>query len=94
MNQNSKDSKENGSHTHLWECSSIYSLLQKYYLMMVKLFFLSFIRTVTFFTYLGWFATGLLLYPKAVDLLSGPLSLIGLWLLLYNFDLVIQAAKR
>ncbi len=53
-----------------------------------------FFRTITFVSYLGLFAYGFNTEPKGVDLLAGPLSLIGLWMLLYNFDLVVQAAKR
>lgn len=53
-----------------------------------------FFRTITFVAYLGLFAYGFNAEPKGIDLLAGPLSLIGLWMLLYNFDLVVQAAKR
>lgn len=60
----------------------------------VKAFFQSFFRTVTFIAYLGIFASGFLAEPKGIDLLAGPLSLVGLWMLLYNFDLLVQAAKR
>ena len=61
---------------------------------MAKAFLLSFSRTLLFFIYLGLFSSGFLSNPKGIDLFAGPLSLIGLWLLLFKFDLVIQAAKR
>jgi hypothetical protein len=60
----------------------------------LKTFFQSFFRTVTFIAYLGMFASGFLAEPKGIDLLAGPLSLVGLWMLLYNFDLLLHAAKR
>lgn len=60
----------------------------------LKAFVQSFFRTVAFIVYLGMFASGFLAEPKGIDLLAGPLSLVGLWMLLYNFDLVVHAAKR
>ena len=57
-------------------------------------FFMSFARTVLTIAYLGLFASEFLANPKLVDFVAGPLSFVGLWLVLYNFDLVAKAARR
>jgi hypothetical protein len=60
----------------------------------VRYFFLSFIRTAVFVFYLSFFLVGFVSDPRLIDFVAGPLSLVGLWILLYNFDLVVTAAKR
>lgn len=70
------------------------SFLPKLVSTFVNAFLQGFFRTITFIAYLGLFAYGFNAVPKGIDLVAGPLSLIGLWMLLYNFDLVMQAAKR
>ena len=54
----------------------------------------SFFRTVTFLGFLGFVLTDFVSAPAPIKLFSVPLSLVGIWVLLYHFDLFVQAIKR
>jgi hypothetical protein len=60
----------------------------------VSNFFQSFFRTIAFVGYFAFSLSAFVSNPKAIYLFEVPLSLVGLWLLLYHFDLVSEAAKR
>ena len=59
-----------------------------------RAFLQSFFRTVVFISYFAFSLSAFVTTPEPIFLFAVPLSLIGLWLLLYHFDLVSQAAKR
>lgn len=60
----------------------------------VKALLRSAFQTAAFIFYLAFSLSEFFSAPKVIFLFAAPLSLVGLWLLLYHFDLVSQAAKR
>ncbi len=60
----------------------------------VRAFSQSLFRTVLFLSYMALSLAEFASSPKAIFLPASLLSLIGLWLLLYHFDLVRQAFRR
>lgn len=64
-------------------------------LLFAKAFIGSFFRLVVFVSYMAFSMKAFVAAPpEGIFLFAAPLSLIGLWLLLYHFDLVRQALWR
>lgn len=57
-------------------------------------FFQSLFQTGVFVSYFAFLLAEGVSAPRGVDLFAVPLSLIGLWLLLYRFEFVVRAFRN
>ena len=57
-------------------------------------FFQSLFQTGVFVSYFAFLLAECVSAPRGMDLFAVPLSLIGLWLVLYRFKLVVRAVRN